>query len=199
MYSDLPADGESIKLLHLQPNEDTHAVIECALETAVLSDDLKYEALSYTWGDPLPVRSIFITTRGSRMPIDIRENLHDCLLSVRKADEPRKLWIDAICINQEDKFEKGHQIKHMPDIYSTASQVLAWLGESDDRSGEFLAYVNEPGPISFVRLVILKDKFFQRPYWNRTWIVQENLKSREVTFLCGASTTDRSRLLWILK
>jgi len=44
------------------------------------------------------------------------------------------LWIDAICINQENSLEKGHQIKLMGQIYKNASRVLVWLGTGDQDS-----------------------------------------------------------------
>ena len=44
------------------------------------------------------------------------------------------LWIDAICINQQDLKEKGHQVRNMGRIYKQASSVLIFLGpgEGDD-------------------------------------------------------------------
>ena len=42
------------------------------------------------------------------------------------------LWVDAICINQEDQTEKGHQVSQMRDIYKGADEVLIWLGPSND-------------------------------------------------------------------
>jgi hypothetical protein len=47
------------------------------------------------------------------------------------------LWIDAICINQEDLQERTNQVKMMGDIFENAFQVLVWLGEEEvDTDGE---------------------------------------------------------------
>lgn len=47
---------------------------------------------------------------------------------------PRKLWIDAVCINQDDLMEKEEQIPLMATIYSTASRVVADLGPASEDS-----------------------------------------------------------------
>ena len=60
----------------------------------------------------------------------IAVNLHDALVRLRDEDEDRILWIDAICINQDDKQECGHQVQQMASIYENARQVIIWLGEA---------------------------------------------------------------------
>jgi hypothetical protein len=50
-------------------------------------------------------------------------------------------WIDAVCINQEDKDEKGHQIYLMRDIFATAKQVIAFVGEPSDDSDEAIEFI----------------------------------------------------------
>jgi hypothetical protein len=44
------------------------------------------------------------------------------------------IWIDAICINQQDNEEKDHQVQHMGEIYRNAKLVVVWLGPSKDNS-----------------------------------------------------------------
>lgn len=53
------------------------------------------------------------------------------LLALRQTDEDRLLWIDAICIDQDNDKEKGHQVGQMRQIYENAEQVLIWLGPSN--------------------------------------------------------------------
>ncbi len=48
---------------------------------------------------------------------------------MRKTDTTRTLWVDAVCINQDDVVEKNHQVHLMKDIYGGATRVLVWLGE----------------------------------------------------------------------
>jgi hypothetical protein len=117
------------------------AEIRCEIQHASLDGPPQYEALSYTWGDPKGEGSL-IPCRGdpsASYPIKVDEgyltvayNLNCALKQLRHGTNPRTLWIDAICINQDDSEEKNHQVKAMARIYSGASRVLAWLGEDDE-------------------------------------------------------------------
>lgn len=103
--------------------------IECELFETYLSqvEGVPYEALSYTWGDSPEKYEIFINGRKAL----VKENLHAALLALRQPDEDRLLWIDAICIDQDNHREKGHQVGQMRQIYENAEQVVIWLGPSN--------------------------------------------------------------------
>jgi hypothetical protein len=67
----------------------------------------------------------------------ITSNLEAALQQLRLVDEPRVLWIDAICINQDDVHERSRQVWIMQEIYAKARQVIVWLGperEDDNRA-----------------------------------------------------------------
>ena len=108
----------------------------------------KYEALSYTWGEersPLPV---IVKSHGSKRKfIEVRQNLATALTYLRHKSEARVLWIDALCINQEDMEERSSQVARMADIYRLAHRVVVWLGpESEvDRSSEALSTLRSIG------------------------------------------------------
>lgn len=91
-------------------------------------------ALSYEWGPPTPRR--FITVHGAQF--GVTPNLYDALIQLRRTQRIRqgfRLWIDAICINQDDLAERGQQVARMRDIYRSAWQVVIWIGpEADDSS-----------------------------------------------------------------
>ncbi|KAH6876619.1 heterokaryon incompatibility protein-domain-containing protein [Thelonectria olida] len=42
------------------------------------------------------------------------------------------IWIDALCINQEDIQERNNQVGMMSQIYGLAWCVVSWVGEADD-------------------------------------------------------------------
>jgi hypothetical protein len=45
------------------------------------------------------------------------------------------IWIDAICINQENLEEKAWQVRFMGEVFSNAESTRVWLGpESQDSS-----------------------------------------------------------------
>ena len=55
----------------------------------------------------------------------------NALTYLRLEEEERVLWIDAICINQQDVREKSSQICIMPYIYTRAKTVIVWLGVAE--------------------------------------------------------------------
>src|SRR4051812_36530342 len=64
-------------------------------------------------------------------------------LKYLRRPQDRILWIDAICINQEDHEERNHQVQMMALIYNSAAQVCVWLGEDNDDSAMAILFVRE--------------------------------------------------------
>jgi len=62
-------------------------------------------------------------------------NLATALVDLRSSTEPRVLWIDALCINQEDMQERSSQVARMANIYRQAKQVVVWLGPKSEPGG----------------------------------------------------------------
>ncbi|TWU78820.1 hypothetical protein ED733_007355 [Metarhizium rileyi] len=85
---------------------------------------MPFEALSYTWGDPIFTETIFL----DKGRLDITNNLYLALQYLRRKDRDRILWIDAICIDQKNFAERGHQVQHMGELYASADTVICWLG-----------------------------------------------------------------------
>jgi hypothetical protein len=121
--------------LKLDPNKEQYRFITliqgeksehitCQLKTHSI-ENIRYEALSYEWGDSIKKESI--TVGGTYLKVTV--NLATALRHLRYLDRPRTLWVDAICINQDDNEEKMAQILKMRKLYCGASPVLAWLGE----------------------------------------------------------------------
>jgi hypothetical protein len=72
-------------------------------------------------------------------------NLHEALSHLRDRSIERIIWVDAVCINQNDGEEKGQQIQLMAKIYGQASRVLVWLGEAADNSDQALEEIRLAG------------------------------------------------------
>jgi hypothetical protein len=101
--------------------------------------ELGFEALSYTWGsdnDRVAIQVVLPSQSGEMeiASLTIQENLHEALKHLRDEANSRILWVDAICINQEDLAERNHQIGRMRDIYTHARRVVVWLGLESDNS-----------------------------------------------------------------
>jgi hypothetical protein len=68
-------------------------------------------------------------------PLLVRENLWLALQHLRSSQR-RVFWIDAICVNQEDKSERSHQVGLMETIYTRATKVHVWLGPECENTSE---------------------------------------------------------------
>ncbi|KAF4447078.1 hypothetical protein F53441_9377 [Fusarium austroafricanum] len=120
-----------IRLLHLFPATDTNDPIESRLEVVDLEEKPVYEALSYCWGDSTQLREI----KCNLQEFQVTENLLSALQHLRNEHSERTLWIDAICINQEDLEERQSQVKLMKDIYTKSERVVVWLGPDPTSDG----------------------------------------------------------------
>lgn len=100
-------------------------LISCTLNNVYLDAEHRFKALSYMWGTEPPNRLILIGGKSFK----IRPNLFDFLLRFRRScQEPTCIWIDAICVNQNDIPKRTSQVRLMSTIYSQAELVIAWLG-----------------------------------------------------------------------
>ena len=133
-YEPIDLERPAFQLLHLLQGEGL--VIECMLYQGYLSssDKIPYEALSYTWGSP--ERTFTIILNGKTL--SITNNLYLALQYLRLTDEDRVIWVDAVCINQENIRERGHQVKQMCRIYSEVEEVIIWLGPGTYETDVFM-------------------------------------------------------------
>jgi hypothetical protein len=133
IYAPLQNDDSEFRLLILQPSTDRSAPLRCDLNRASFVNEghpPMYTALSYTWGDPLATTPILV----NGIETHITLNLEAALQHIRQPSDEIVLWIDALCINQDDLAEKNHQVEMMREIYSGAEVVIAWLGVAGDDS-----------------------------------------------------------------
>jgi hypothetical protein len=127
-------------------------------------------------------------------------------------DDNRRLWIDALCINQHDIEERNAQVKNMSDIYEQASQVLVWLGKANSNIEKVIdlldtvyAIALDTGEekINFKKHIREDPDVFDRgawgafydllsrPYWGRLWVIQEiDLSWSFMSVICGDQSTE---------
>ncbi|KAJ3454430.1 hypothetical protein MRS44_018324 [Fusarium solani] len=127
VYQQLELNRRQIRILHLLPGNRRDPV-HCVLHTAFLDDEPSYEALSYAWGDPLDRRPIMLNGKTTGVTL----NLYNAFRRLRRRRYERRLWVDALCINQDDDTEKSHQVNLMRDIYSNTTMAILWLGDYSD-------------------------------------------------------------------
>jgi hypothetical protein len=127
-YTNLDKAKDQIRLLSIHPAKDAGESINCSLAVVELAENLQYEALSYAWGDP--ARTHCIQLNGSHF--NVTRSLGTALQYLRRTDAIRMIWIDAICINQDNITERSSQVLMMRNIYQRAWRVVVWLGNHDE-------------------------------------------------------------------
>ncbi|KAF4173658.1 hypothetical protein CNMCM8694_000016 [Aspergillus lentulus] len=181
--------SKGIRLLKLFPGKKESPLEGILFPTSLDAGD-EYIAVSYTWGPALkPYR---IRTEEGDIPIPA--SLYSALRQVRRLDETVLVWADAISIHQTDKPEKVQQISLLPVIFQQAVQVFGWVGERADQSElaiKSLRTMNDPKKENAIsgfgqEKWTAISKLFQRPWFMRSWIIQEVILARDLIVHCGS-------------
>jgi Heterokaryon incompatibility protein (HET) len=134
VYPPLSPDSNEIRLLTLFPGKfEVETTVGIETVTLTENDWPQYEALSYTWGSLDHPVDICVGT-ASTTTLGVTQNLAIALPYLRLADRPRRLWIDAICVDQQNLVERSRQVKKMKDIFQRAERVIVWLGPEERNS-----------------------------------------------------------------
>lgn len=130
------------------------------LDTFELNSAPPFDALSYTWGDPLcPYLSLTKLSAHSRnsircngISLEVQPNLLAALKELQTVDISRStyMWIDAICINQENQSERSSQVQMMGKIYEQAESVILWLGPEDETVADAFVVLERLGSVGRV-------------------------------------------------
>lgn len=192
-YQPLPSSAQT-RVIVLEPSFDASAPLICRIDELRIESDEGFQALSYTWGEPSFTETLIVD---KICFLRITPNLRDALRRFRLPSDSRRLWVDAVCINQKDEEEKGKQIPFMDVIYRGASAVLVWLGNYPTQAAclrSIAAYARrvgkERGPDSRVgrqehsELLMSVSSLVQLPWFSRRWIVQEAVLNPDVLLCC---------------
>ncbi|KAH8783854.1 heterokaryon incompatibility protein-domain-containing protein [Hyaloscypha sp. PMI_1271] len=183
-----PLGRRQIRLVTLLPDEDSQQ-IRCTLDHVSLSSKSDFEALSYVWGPDDLYASILINGE----LFSIRRNLWSGMVNSITVDKPLTIWIDAICINQDDIIERGAQVQIMGEIYQTAWRLRIWLGEHSSNTIPAMENFSLDALVDGgIKLRCRKGilEICQRPYWRRLWVIQEAVLGSEPIIHCGASVLE---------
>ena len=173
----IPRDSRCIRLLWMarpSASEPDDGPVKIDLKVVNFEEgyDFRYIALSYIWG--APDNENFVILCGTTA-IPVTKNCHSLLRLIRQRmarveDVSFAIWIDAICINQNDQREKEHQIPMMDFIYSKANIVVAWLGEGTEATDRAMDYLDDPPFLEYYypKNANKVDDFQPRP-WAATW------------------------------
>ncbi|KAH7320748.1 heterokaryon incompatibility protein-domain-containing protein [Stachybotrys elegans] len=227
-YEPLSKDKREIRIFTLYPGQASDP-LRGKLSTVLMQNKPTYDALSYVWGPMLFENALIIEGNSPKAGspgsnggiIQINKNLMRALKDIRHKRKPRAMWVDMICINQEDVSERGHQVSFMADVYREARRVVIWLDEPIiPSSAPFKALsrfqrsiyevksesgMREKLGSLFRRKVHLLDheeqfwlpviKVLSNAYWRRLWVQQEVYLARKVDCFCRADKVSGEGLL----
>ncbi|KAL9118904.1 MAG: hypothetical protein Q9187_004543 [Circinaria calcarea] len=224
-YSPLPQDSSTIRLVELLPGQSGR--IRCKIHHSNRTESsgprTPYEALSYTWNTR--GASEFIWCDDKVLPVS--SNVYNALHRIRKTDTSKMLWVDAICIDQSCIQERNQQVGLMRFIYNRATQVVPWLGDASKYTRLAFDLINtivsnttctngdlraDPGAIWDNRAMANMGlphfpspqwqalaKLFERPYFQRVWVVQELAVASSAIARCGALTIPWDRIEYVAR
>lgn len=171
------------------------------------SKDCEYVALSYMWGTTPVLRTLksnfetFSLPQGlDKGPFPLPQTISDAMELVRGIGQ-RYLWVDALCIIQDDKEDQEHQICNMDLVYGLASFTIiaadgdgahAGLAGVKDCSRDIVQDIEEVEPDLHLAISLGGFGTLQRPRskWNtRAWTFQEALLSRRMVIFFGGEMT----------
>jgi hypothetical protein len=194
--------GRTIRILDLHPLSATEdgRQLQGTFRAHTLSLDHseeQFEALSYVWGTQEHAdKGPFIRCNGIDIPIT--NNCRDALSRFSHTDGHRSLWVDSICINQNNMEERNHQISLMLAIYSKAKTVLIWLpneGSTDVETHAAIRCIREVKTRhvdeDFKRTQDALALLLSNSWFSRGWTFQELVLGQNPVFF-----TNQDSLPW---
>lgn len=199
-----------------QYEDDIQVDLEVVDLNEQLPDRPMYEAMSYVWGSPELSNTVYVGKE--KETVKITANLDEAIRYMRYQDRPRRMWIDGLCIDQQNIEERGRQVAYMCHIFWGATRVVVWLGKAADDSDKAMdtlrhiasraASGGESGATDGITelderqsgesapAVHLEDAerlsilaLLQRPWFERIWVRQEVAGAGEESLVaCGTNT-----------
>ena len=176
--------------------------IECTLDVIGFDEKPQYEALSYKWGDP---QGHSVKCNDQTLPVNF--GLFYALQRFRLSEKPRLLWVDEICINQDDEQDRIQELQKVHQIYADARCVLIWLGPDSEDSDVAMSFfprmmshmankrskqeITDPDLPSMNNAayrtpkMIALNNLFSRPWFMRVWTLQEATFATRAVVVCG--------------
>jgi hypothetical protein len=148
-------------------------------------NDHKYDTVSYAWGSESHDRPILVDGRVFFVSFTLEAALREF-----RARDYSNVWVDAICIDQNDVDERNSQVRLMAEIYKQSSRLLLWLGVEEAESDLAMDFLFETWPQIQIEIrehesdtsyipTVSEYMYFglhsllSRNYFQRTWVFQE--------------------------
>lgn len=132
----LETQAREIRMLAIQPGDHDDPIV-CRFRYVRLNEEAshhqQYDALSYSWGYPKSLATITLqpgsTGDQAQHDLSITPSAKEAIRRLRHKSHVKNLWIDAVCIRQDDLKERAQQVSMMTTVYERAQTVHVWLGE----------------------------------------------------------------------
>ena len=192
-------DVNAIRLIKLLPGDPDTEILASMIQ--VKRDFPDYRALSYVWGGEPPRETLKVYERSNWWLLNIHPIAHNALRHLRKRDSPVYIWVDSICINQQDNYERSAQVLRMGQTYTEASSVIVWLdpGTSDTSDNDNpIALITELLDISNFDRVVQEESnkkrwqaledLLRNKWFTRLWVFQEVACAKRADLYWGKSS-----------
>ncbi|RDL38230.1 uncharacterized protein BP5553_02570 [Venustampulla echinocandica] len=192
-YRYSPLAPTDIRLVILEPGELSDEIF-CRMPIFPCHRAPVFEAISYTWGDETERQVVRCLDNPGTLCV--ANSCASVLRRLRYADRQRYIWIDALCINQQDLQERSLQVKAMAQIYSSAFRVVIYLGESADDSDLAMDFLSSGQYYNMSDMIkSAMGRLLRRPWFERTWVIQEVAMAKSPKVLCGTKSAPWSSLV----
>lgn len=152
----------------------------------------KYVALSYVWGPttmPVLTRNTILqcSSIGGLQDLKVPQTIIDAIQLVRSIGM-RYLWVDSLCIEQDDHDKKQQQLTMMDSIYASAELLIVAAAGSDADAGlpgmgstprRISQGIENISGVQFITAQSSVQQVLRSSMWNRRgWTFQEAILSR---------------------
>lgn len=223
-YRGPESSAQEIRVLRVQTGHhiSDRTPLRCELKHISLGNAPveRFVAVSYCWGTSKKRARIVIDGQDATIP-------QTAAIAIRNLSKvsPHPLWIDAVCIDQENLPENAQQVAVMKEVYSKAVTVLIWLGPAQSSTADAiksiekiyaqcletigsLEYLNDhlygtdASPGFKYSNAPLPDcdwpnlrTFYSAPWFCRLWVIQEIGLAKNATIYMGSFSIDAEKVV----
>lgn len=126
-------DTDEIRLLKIAPRHagEGGGRLKDSIQHVHLSASPLYTAVSWMWG----IQGDLVDIEVDDSILRVQQNLSRVIEDLRDDHQARRVWIDAISINQQDIRERNCQVQMMGTIYGSANYVVVCLNATQASAG----------------------------------------------------------------
>ncbi|KAH8730513.1 heterokaryon incompatibility protein-domain-containing protein [Phaeosphaeriaceae sp. PMI808] len=201
-----------IRLLQFSQSEDGDFVGK--LTTFRLASAPHFYTASYVWGATRETGTTIRLNTGSLPVLPALVPFLHMVTHHADFNDRQWWWIDSLCINLTDGYEREEQVRIMAEIYKRSKRAIIWLGEEQELDSDCTGAIDFLHSLATLTVAYngdeyamrqsLKDpefvakcssvsKLLFRPWWTRVWTLQEFVLPKEAKLYCGMRSISRGK------